>query len=322
MRSITCDRTVVGCGHETHASTASDVWPKSIRRSFMLLGTLLLTLATREATASLPPDYVACAKEGHTCTFNGDALVYYGADTRWSVRDATSEISCNNEVFGDVAPGTRKTCFVPESKLVKPPLRYGVCAEEGQTCTFPGEADIYFGVSPSWSVVRANGTIACNNQTFGDPAPGTRKQCYGPIVYTIGETGPAGGIVISLTADGTHGVEMAREEFTTDYPSALNIVETYQWPSGEIGGQLLDVGIFDLRYSVPVPIRTLFIEGGSYWYCCPQPHYLMSNPPAADTFVFSPGCANNSRLTMGCANNHRPRDQDFAGGVVRPIRRF
>lgn len=54
------------------------------------------------------------------------------------------------------------------------------CAEEGGVCRMPYPTNVYFGV-PGKTHGRPfpqGGTIPCNVQSFGDPAPGQRKACW------------------------------------------------------------------------------------------------------------------------------------------------
>ena len=65
------------------------------------------------------------------------------------------------------------------------------CAEEGGICRMPYPTNVYFGV-PGKTHGRPfpqGGTIPCNVQSFGDPAPGQRKACW----YAPRITGNGGG---------------------------------------------------------------------------------------------------------------------------------
>ena len=53
-----------------------------------------------------------CADEDGNCRFRGTREIRYGAGDRWSYRSQTNGISCNNAVFGDPIPGTRKACYI------------------------------------------------------------------------------------------------------------------------------------------------------------------------------------------------------------------
>lgn len=53
-----------------------------------------------------------CAGEGQFCRFQGPAQVRYGARGSWVTVDGFNGIACNNDVFGDPAPGVPKTCQV------------------------------------------------------------------------------------------------------------------------------------------------------------------------------------------------------------------
>ncbi len=68
-------------------------------------------------TAPPPPATVnstwsRCAGEEQPCRFSGSRRVAYGANGRYSYRQAKDGVMCGNKAFGDPAPGTRKSCFV------------------------------------------------------------------------------------------------------------------------------------------------------------------------------------------------------------------
>ncbi len=62
---------------------------------------------------SIGPDgYQFCAYESKTCSFNGQAMVAYGADGIFKYKKLTDGTLCTNEVFGgDPAPNAAKRCF-------------------------------------------------------------------------------------------------------------------------------------------------------------------------------------------------------------------
>ncbi len=65
------------------------------------------------------------------------------------------------------------------------------CAQEGGACRMPYPTNVYFGV-PGRTNGRPfpqGGVIACNAQTFGDPAPGQPKSCwYAPRITAGGSS--------------------------------------------------------------------------------------------------------------------------------------
>ncbi len=136
-----------------------------------------------------PPGYTYCADEGGRCNFNGTADVAYGANGKFNYKYSVSNgIDCNNTVFGDPIPGTRKACYYKLKSSGGPP-GYTYCADEGGRCNFNGIADVAYGANGKFSYKYdvSNG-IDCNNGIFGDPIPGTRKACY----YKLKSGGPPG----------------------------------------------------------------------------------------------------------------------------------
>lgn len=51
------------------------------------------------------------------------------------------------------------------------------CATEGATCTFTGTRQVRYGANGIYAYKTATGSIACNNETFGDPVVGVLKSC-------------------------------------------------------------------------------------------------------------------------------------------------
>lgn len=60
------------------------------------------------------------------------------------------------------------------------------CADEGQTCRVSGRAVVRFGTDGRWVSRSVYNNVACNNDTFGDPAPEVPKRCQ---VRTSGNDG-------------------------------------------------------------------------------------------------------------------------------------
>jgi hypothetical protein len=63
------------------------------------------------------------------------------------------------------------------------------CADEGQTCELRGRAVVRYGDNDRWTTRTVDGSVGCNNETFGDPAPEVRKRCQ----VRAGYGGPAQG---------------------------------------------------------------------------------------------------------------------------------
>ena len=59
------------------------------------------------------PRWQHCAREGELCYVGrGEATVRYGVGRAWRQLNVHSQVACTNQVFGDPAPGYRKTCQV------------------------------------------------------------------------------------------------------------------------------------------------------------------------------------------------------------------
>jgi glucose/arabinose dehydrogenase len=111
-----------------------------------------------------------CASERAVCTFSGTKRVRFGESTNWVEGVYTGSVNCNVSTFGDPAVGTRKSCETQD-------IQWQACAAERQTCNFTGRKLVRYGAGDNWVVREARNTVECNNATFGDPLPGTRKSC-------------------------------------------------------------------------------------------------------------------------------------------------
>lgn len=70
------------------------------------------------------------------------------------------------------------------------------CSFENGNCNFSGKKEVWYGAGTRWAVAPAQDGIACSNEFFGDPAPGTGKACY--MVNYNGTWKPGG----ALNSDG------------------------------------------------------------------------------------------------------------------------
>jgi glucose/arabinose dehydrogenase len=112
-----------------------------------------------------------CASERAVCTFSGTKRVRFGEGTNWVEGVYTDSVNCNVSTFGgDPAVGTRKSCETQD-------IQWQACAAEQQTCNFTGRKLVRYGAGDNWVVREARNTVECNNATFGDPLPRTRKSC-------------------------------------------------------------------------------------------------------------------------------------------------
>jgi hypothetical protein len=105
--------------------------------------------------------------------------VSYGANGKFTAPKAfTGGVACNNGTFGDPAPGVRKWCETRPTSTPTPQPGYTFCSWEDTQCSFSGTLQVIYGANGKFTAPKAfTGSVACNNATFGDPAPGVRKWC-------------------------------------------------------------------------------------------------------------------------------------------------
>ena len=56
-------------------------------------------------------EWIYCAKEGESCSFNGTKKVKYGLNSSWYEQTHTDGVQCSNSVFGDPLVGALKYCY-------------------------------------------------------------------------------------------------------------------------------------------------------------------------------------------------------------------
>ena len=159
------------------------------------------------ATDTPPAGYTRCAGEGGNCGFTGTSNVVYGALGSWTApRSFTNGTACTNQVFGDPAYGTVKSCYRQEAAAAKVSLSLtisgtgGVGFSDGSACsascvkTFDSGAGIVLSASASaghtfagWGGACSGGGATCTlsmggarsvSATFNAVAAGSGKVYY------------------------------------------------------------------------------------------------------------------------------------------------
>jgi hypothetical protein len=177
-----------------------------------LAGLAFVATALAALPAQAQNDWRVCGAEGQTCSFNGEVLVRFGStDGRYAFRIAQGQQPCTVDAFGtDPAPGVRKRCEVSTSWRKDPRYRgwrdadggrgfdpqgldtqtqtqthWRYCASEGGECVVRANSRVRFGVDGRYNTLTVSDRVACNVNTFRDPARGQPKVCE------VEETGPA-----------------------------------------------------------------------------------------------------------------------------------
>ncbi|WP_210486837.1 hypothetical protein [Microvirga antarctica] len=180
----------------------------------LALAIVALTLGT--SLVGAPPanaqGLVPCAPENGFCRVPYPTRVIYGVPGRDAARDVGERgIPCNNQVFGDPAPGIPKRCAYiargyggfedaprphhrpdgprhgrptgddewSDAERPRPDERWGwrTCARENDFCEFRGRMRVRYGAAGRFAEGVFRDGVPCDNATFGDSAPGIRKFC-------------------------------------------------------------------------------------------------------------------------------------------------
>eukprot|EP01092_Planopodium_desertum_P001983 TRINITY_DN1315_c0_g1_i2.p2 TRINITY_DN1315_c0_g1~~TRINITY_DN1315_c0_g1_i2.p2 ORF type:complete len:187 (+),score=1.06 TRINITY_DN1315_c0_g1_i2:903-1463(+) len=108
-------------------------------------------------------------------------MVRFGAEGTWTFKQmqGLNKVECDKDLFGDPLKGTKKSCAYSAAPSPLPIDGWTSCANERHTCELPAGADYWvrFGKGNTWFFRRAEGSIKCNDDVFGDPLQGTNKGC-------------------------------------------------------------------------------------------------------------------------------------------------
>lgn len=156
--------------------------------AFIVLGGLISTISILFSFPSVASaaQLQRCAGENGICRLPYPAEVIYGAQDETTSKFVDREsIRCSNDVFGDPAPGLRKSCFIVlrerrgyDDRYGPRPSRWRPCANEGESCDFDGRKRVRYGAQGQFTEDVFEDGVDCDNETFGDPAPGIPKRCY------------------------------------------------------------------------------------------------------------------------------------------------
>ena len=177
---------LAGCGSGTSAQAGAGVSSKASAVAVPALSSTQWTF---------------CANENSTCLFTGEQTVRYGAGDTFISKKLSWNAACNNATFGDPAPGQAKHCEVTS--------QWEFCANENQQCGFGDTQTVRYGSGNAFFSKTVSNGLACDNNTFGDPAVGAAKHCdRTPTTWTLcadenGVCGFGGAQVVLYGANGS-----------------------------------------------------------------------------------------------------------------------
>jgi hypothetical protein len=114
------------------------------------------------------------------------------------VPNSSCKIDCNGDANGVAFLDGCNICVegnTGKSKTINGvPAGYVFLGNEGETKSLPSQSDVVYGASCNFAYVfGVSGSVAINNGTFGDPAPGIVKKAYYKPVNQADCNGVAGG---------------------------------------------------------------------------------------------------------------------------------
>lgn len=182
------------------------------------------------ATQISAGSWTQCAVEEGNCSFSGTAQVRYGLNgTYAAAKTATGSIACNNQVFGDPAPGADKVCEYSSGTATPAPAptaaTWTQCAVEWGNCSVPTTSQVRYGLNGTYVTKTATGSIACNNDVFGDPLPGGDKVCeYSSKATTSPTTTQATNTTPTTSSTTPFGQDAAAYKlaFSEEFENGLN----------------------------------------------------------------------------------------------------
>lgn len=96
--------------------------------------------------------------------------IYFGTSNTGSCTDTSAYSLGGSKAASQIGPKIDSSANRPADALF--------CAGEGETCSFSGISEVWYGVNNSWKVAPVSEGSACTNAVFGDPISGTAKKCY------------------------------------------------------------------------------------------------------------------------------------------------
>jgi hypothetical protein len=142
------------------------------------------------------------AREGQSFTLSAPANVAYGANGGFTYKQLTAgTYNCGMSTFDNIDPAYRitKSCYIGPD-----PTAFAWVADEGGTFSNQSSIAVAYGANGHFVFKILNGTIACNNATFGDPAFNAPKACYKLKLVRLAATeGQAFNPVVSQTIYGS-----------------------------------------------------------------------------------------------------------------------
>ncbi|WP_017446499.1 dockerin type I domain-containing protein [Gayadomonas joobiniege] len=151
--------------------------------------------AAGEGIEPPPGNWTYCATAQQDCTFDGTKQVAFGLDGKFNYQVHSDEVYCHPSVFGDPKPGVRKHCWIRNdiSHLTPPAgLNWQYCSQEQTECTFSGEYSVAYGRDGQFNIETHTDGVTCDNNEFGDAAPGKYKHCWVRPAGTVDPVGPEG----------------------------------------------------------------------------------------------------------------------------------
>ena len=180
---------VMSNGASCNSSTFGDPAPGSVKNCYIVNQAEMTGGSCPSGYSYL--DWIGCSGENGTCYVDGVKTVRYGTGGYYSYANANNAIYCSNTVFGDPIYGAVKTCSfknttVKQVSTLNANCPVGTtekniwitCSGEGGTCSVPGTQVVRYGGNGSYYYKQnVSGSVSCNNNTFGDPAPNVKKGC-------------------------------------------------------------------------------------------------------------------------------------------------
>ena len=132
----------------------------------MSLGGIMAFMAMApsvHAQTTTTTTWTNCSNEWATCTIPGTRQVRYGANGKYATKTFTNSVQCNNNTFGDPAPGVPKKCdYATTTTTTAPPVVTTPPTTTTPTppVTAPGSRDAYkspFASNSIWNMPIGSG---------------------------------------------------------------------------------------------------------------------------------------------------------------------
>jgi len=136
------------------------------------------------ATDNVGVNRVELKVNGSTVAVDQAAPYQFSWDSAGTANGTATLVAVAYDLAGNAGASASVGVKVANAAPVSP-VTWTTCASEGGVCKFTSTRQVRYGANNSFATLTATGSIACNNNVFGDPMPGVVKTCQYASASTV-----------------------------------------------------------------------------------------------------------------------------------------